>query len=77
VGAPLALGSAAGAYLAAWLATGARTKAWDYRFLIVVVVLSRFGSRVAMLGKPSSKGEACLELPCLATSWDGLNRVPW
>jgi len=39
-GTPLALGSAAGAYLAAWLATGARTKAWDYRFLIVVVVLS-------------------------------------
>jgi len=42
-GAPLALGSAAGAFLAAWLAAGARTRACVYRFLIVVVLLSTIG----------------------------------
>jgi uncharacterized membrane protein YfcA len=40
VGAPLALGSAAGAYLAARLASSDRAKVWVYRFLVVVVVLS-------------------------------------
>ena len=39
IGAPLALGSAAGAYIVARLASSDRTKAWVYRFLIVVVVL--------------------------------------
>ena len=40
MGAPLALGSAARAYLAARLASRDRAKVWVYRFLIVVVVLS-------------------------------------
>ena len=40
VGAPLALGSTAGAYLAARLASRDRAEVWVYRFLIVVVVLS-------------------------------------
>jgi uncharacterized membrane protein YfcA len=39
-GLPLALGSAAGAYLAARLITHERAKVWVYRFLVVVVVLS-------------------------------------
>ena len=39
-GLPLALGSAAGAYLAARLITYERAKVWVYRFLVVVVVLS-------------------------------------
>jgi uncharacterized membrane protein YfcA len=39
-GAPLALGSAAGAYVAARLATQPRTKVWVYRFLVLVVVAS-------------------------------------
>ena len=40
VGAPLTLGSTAGAYLAARLASRDRAEVWVYRFLIVVVVLS-------------------------------------
>ena len=40
VGAPLTLGSAAGAYFAARLASSDRTRAWVYRFRIVVVILS-------------------------------------
>jgi hypothetical protein len=39
-GVPLALGSAAGAYLAALLASREWAKVWVYHFLIVVVVLS-------------------------------------
>jgi uncharacterized membrane protein YfcA len=39
-GLPLALGSAAGAYVAARLITRASAKAWVYRFLVLVVVLS-------------------------------------
>jgi uncharacterized membrane protein YfcA len=39
-GIPLALGSAAGAYVAARLVTQERAKAWVYRFLELVVVLS-------------------------------------
>jgi uncharacterized protein len=39
-GVPLALGSAAGAYLAALLASREWAKVWVYRFLIVVIVLS-------------------------------------
>jgi uncharacterized protein len=39
-GIPLALGSAAGAYVAARLVTQERAKAWVYRFLVLVVVLS-------------------------------------
>jgi uncharacterized protein len=39
-GAPLALGSAVGAYVAARLAAKARAKVWVYRFLVLVVVLS-------------------------------------
>jgi uncharacterized membrane protein YfcA len=39
-GIPLALGSAAGAYVAARLATNDRAKVWVYRFLVLVVVLS-------------------------------------
>jgi uncharacterized protein len=39
-GIPLALGSAAGAYLAAKLATQDRAKVWVYRFLVLVVVLA-------------------------------------
>jgi uncharacterized protein len=39
-GLPLALGSAAGAYVAARLITRPRAKAWVYRFLVLVVVLS-------------------------------------
>ena len=40
VGLPLALGSAAGAYLAARLASSDRAKVWVYRFLVVVVMIS-------------------------------------
>ena len=40
VGAPLALGSAAGAYFAAQLAARDRARVWVYRFLVVVIVLS-------------------------------------
>ena len=43
VGVPLALGSAAGAYFVARLASGDRTKAWVYRLLIAAVVLSIIG----------------------------------
>jgi uncharacterized membrane protein YfcA len=39
-GVPLALGSAAGAYVAARLIASARAKAWIYRFLVLVVLLS-------------------------------------
>ena len=39
-GLPLALGSAAGAYIAARLVTMASAKVWVYRFLVLVVVLS-------------------------------------
>jgi uncharacterized protein len=39
-GAPLAIGSAVGAYVAARLAAQARAKVWVYRFLVLVVVLS-------------------------------------
>jgi uncharacterized membrane protein YfcA len=39
-GLPLALGSAAGAYVAARLVTRPSAKAWVYRFLVLVVVLS-------------------------------------
>lgn len=39
-GVPLALGSAAGAYLAARLASREWTKVWIYRFLVVVVILA-------------------------------------
>jgi uncharacterized membrane protein YfcA len=39
-GVPLALGSAAGAYVAARLIARPWAKAWVYRFLILVVVLS-------------------------------------
>ncbi len=34
------LGSAAGAYVAAWLASNERARVWVYRFLVLVVVLS-------------------------------------
>ena len=39
-GIPLALGSAAGAYVAARLASSDRARVWVYRFLVFVVVLS-------------------------------------
>jgi uncharacterized membrane protein YfcA len=39
-GAPLAIGSAVGAYVAARLAAQARAKVWVYRFLVLVVFLS-------------------------------------
>ena len=39
-GLPLALGSAAGAYVAVRLVTRPSAKAWVYRFLVLVVVLS-------------------------------------
>jgi uncharacterized protein len=39
-GVPLALGSAAGAYVAARLVTREQAKVWVYRFLVLVVVLS-------------------------------------
>lgn len=39
-GIPLALGSAAGAYAAARLATREWAKVWVYRFLVVVVILA-------------------------------------
>jgi len=39
-GIPLALGSAAGAYVAARLASNDRARVWVYRFLVFVVVLS-------------------------------------
>ena len=39
-GVPLALGSRAGAYLAARLATRTRAKVWVYRFLVLTVILS-------------------------------------
>lgn len=39
-GVPLALGSGAGAYLAARLATRAWARVWVYRFLVVTVVFS-------------------------------------
>ncbi len=39
-GIPLALGSAAGAYVAARLASNERARVWVYRFLVLVVVLS-------------------------------------
>jgi uncharacterized membrane protein YfcA len=39
-GAPLALGSVIGAYVAAGLATKAWTRVWVYRFLVLVVVLA-------------------------------------
>jgi uncharacterized membrane protein YfcA len=39
-GPPLALGSAAGAYLAARVVTMASAKTWVYRFLVLVIVLS-------------------------------------
>ena len=39
-GAPLAIGSAVGAYVAARLAAQALAKVWVYRFLVLVVVLS-------------------------------------
>lgn len=41
-GVPLALGSGAGAYLAAHLATRTWARAWVYRFLVLTVVLSIF-----------------------------------
>ena len=39
-GTALALGSAAGAYLAARLASSDHAKIWVYRFLVVIVILS-------------------------------------
>ncbi len=39
-GIPLALGSAAGAYVAAHLASSDRARVWVYRFLVLVVILS-------------------------------------
>ena len=39
-GLPLALGSAAGAYVASLLATQEWAKVWVYRFLVLLVILS-------------------------------------
>ena len=40
VGVPLALGSAAGAYLASLLAAQGWARVWVYRFLVLVVILA-------------------------------------
>ena len=50
-GVPLALGSAAGAYVAALLATNDRARVWVYRLLVLVVVLSTVQLLVVDAGK--------------------------